>query len=124
GLLQFDNLRDQQDLALHAISRKRGLQLFIDDALMRGVLVHDNEAVAGLRHDVGLVDLRACRTQRPIEQVSRWCFLKPHVRARGADLERSLPGFGERSSGSAFERRQWADWMGRRAPKMPIRRAR
>ena len=68
-LVEFDDLRNQQDLPLHAVPRQRGLQLFIDDALMRGVLVHHDQAVAGLRHDIGLVDLRPRRAQRAIEQI-------------------------------------------------------
>ncbi len=40
GLVEFDDFRNQQDLPLHAVARQRGLQFFIDDALMRGVLVH------------------------------------------------------------------------------------
>ena len=68
-LVQFDDFRDQQDLPLHAILRQRRLELLIDDALMRSVLVHHDEAVAGLRYDVGLVDLRSRRAQRPVEQI-------------------------------------------------------
>ena len=41
-LVEFDDLRNQQDLPLHAVARQRRLQLFIDDALMGGVLIdHD-----------------------------------------------------------------------------------
>ena len=36
---------------------------------MRGVLVDDDDAVARLRHDVGLVHLRARRAERPVEQI-------------------------------------------------------
>ena len=70
GFVQFHDFRDQQDLTLHAISCKGRLQPFIDDALVGSVLIHDNEAVAGLRYDVDLVDLRALRTKRATEQVT------------------------------------------------------
>ena len=40
------------------------LQPLVDQALVRGVLVDDDEAVLGLRDDVGLVDLRPRRAER------------------------------------------------------------
>ena len=44
---------------------------------MRGVLVDDHESVAGLRYDIGLVDLRARRPQRTVEQIGGWLLLNP-----------------------------------------------
>ena len=35
---------------------------------MRGVLVDDDYAVAGLRDDIGLVQLRARSAERPVER--------------------------------------------------------
>ncbi len=37
----------------------RALHALIDEALMRGVLIDDDDAVGGLRDDIGLVQLRA-----------------------------------------------------------------
>jgi len=37
---------------------------------MRGVLVDHNKAVAGLRHDIGLMNLRSRRSERAVEQIS------------------------------------------------------
>ena len=50
---------------------ERGLHALVDQPLVRGVLVDDDEAVAGLRHDVGVVHLRARGAERPVEQVGR-----------------------------------------------------
>ncbi len=82
--------------------RQRRLQPFIDDTLVRGVLVDDDEAVARLRHDVSFVHLRTRRSERVIEGVatrrSKRIRFKPEVgaqRRRGAcrrcaDVKRSL----------------------------------
>ncbi len=61
GLVELDDLGDQQDLPRHACPLQRRLHALVDDALMRGVLVDDHDAVARLRHDVRLVQLRARR---------------------------------------------------------------
>ena len=103
GLVDFDDFRDQQDLPLHAVFRERRFQSLIDDALMRGVLVDDNEAVAGLRDDIGLVDLRPCRAERAVEQVGGRLFLKPNIGGRRADIEGRLAGLGERGRGGALK---------------------
>ena len=39
-------------------------EALVDEALMRGVLVDDDDAVAGLRDDIGAVELRARRAER------------------------------------------------------------
>ena len=58
---QIHDGRDQQRLTGHA--RLRGLRLepFVDQPLMGGVLVHDHDAVAALRHDPVPVQLRPRR---------------------------------------------------------------
>jgi len=61
GLVELDDFRDQEQLPRHAILFDRGFQPFIDDALMRGVLIDDDDSVAGLRDDIGFVQLRARR---------------------------------------------------------------
>ena len=94
------------------------LQPLIDDALMRGVLVDDDQAVAGLRHDIGLVDLRARRAERPIDQVGRRLRLEAHVGRRRADIEGRLVLFGKR--GGAGKGRHPADGIRRRALPVPI----
>ena len=38
---------------------------------MRGVLIDDHDAVARLRHDVGLVQLRPCGAQRPVDEIGQ-----------------------------------------------------
>ncbi len=91
---------------------------------MRGVLVHHDKTVAGLRHDIGLVDLRPRRAQRAVEQIGGRLFLKADVRRGRADVERGLSRFGKRRRRRAFEGRPRSDRIGRRAPPVPIGRAR
>ena len=45
------------------------LQALVDEALMRRVLVDDDDAVAGLRDDVGAVDLRARGAERRLARL-------------------------------------------------------
>ena len=94
-LVHLDDLRNQQNLPLHAVPRQRGFQFLIDDALMRGVLVHHDQAVAGLRHDIGLVNLGPRRPQRAVEQIGRWRLLEAHIGGGRADVERGLARFGK-----------------------------
>ena len=74
---------------------ERRLQPLIDDALMRGVLVDHDHAVAGLRDDVVLVHLRARRAERPVDQVGLRRFLETHIGGGRADIERGLAAFGK-----------------------------
>jgi len=52
------HLGNEQKLPRDAASRKRRFQLLIDDALVSGVLIHEDDAIGGFRNDVGLVQLR------------------------------------------------------------------
>ena len=58
-LIEFDDIGDEQDLPRHAGPGNRSFQFLIDDALVSGVLIDDDETVARLRHDIGVVHLRA-----------------------------------------------------------------
>src|SRR5579883_1483901 len=71
GLVELDDFRNEQDLSRHAALRKRGFQLLVNDALVRGVLVDNDQAVARLRHDVSLMQLRACGAERMIKEIGR-----------------------------------------------------
>ena len=64
---------------------------------MRGVLVDDDDGVSRLRHDVGLVQLRARRAERAVEQrLGRGIGAGARIRARGREgLERRLHRLGE-----------------------------
>ncbi len=74
---------------------------------MRGVLVDDDQAVAGLRHDIGLVHLRARRAERAVDQLGRRLeALDARIGGRRADLEGGLRGFGEAERGAAARRRR------------------
>ena len=63
-LVQLDDLGDQQHLAREPRLRQRRLHALIDQPLMRRVLIDDDDAVGGLRDDVGLVQLRPRRAER------------------------------------------------------------
>lgn len=102
-LIHLDDLGDQEDLPLHAVGRQRSLQPLVDDALMRGVLVDDDQAVTGLRDDVGLVDLGARGAERAIDEVGRRLRLDPHIRAGRADVECGLGALRESRCGRAVE---------------------
>src|SRR5437899_1172002 len=69
GLVELDDLGDEQELPRHPGLLQRGLQALVDEPLMGGVLIDDDEAVAGLRHDVGLVYLGASGAERLIETI-------------------------------------------------------
>ena len=69
-LAHLDDLGQQQRLALHALGLELVLELLVQQALVRGVLVDDHHALVGLRHDVGLVQLRARHAQRIVLAVA------------------------------------------------------
>ena len=98
---------DEQDLPLRRRSVALPLHPLVDDALMRGVLVDDDDAVAGLRDDVGVVQLRARRAQR--RGGSALAGGRP-ARARGGRRKtgeaRLAPARRSRSGGAAGEARQ------------------
>ena len=64
GGIELDDLGRQHDLALDAALGALALQALIDQALMGGVLIDDDEAVRRLGHDIGLVQLGARRAER------------------------------------------------------------
>ena len=69
---------------------------------MRGVLVDDDQAVARLRHDVGLVHLRARGAERPLDQFGRRLeALDARIGRRLADIEGGLRRFGKAERGAA-----------------------
>ena len=89
GLIKLDDFRNQHDLAGDAGHFDRRLHSLIDDALMRGMLIDDDEPVAGLRHDIGLVDLRARSTQRPPDLLGRRLkTFNPRIGRRRAEAPR------------------------------------
>src|SRR6185437_9651973 len=51
GLVQLDNLGNEQNLSRDAAFFQRRLQALVDDALVRRVLIDNDEAVFGLRDD-------------------------------------------------------------------------
>ncbi len=67
--IEVDHLGHQKRLGGGLAPGAGVLHLLVDEALMRGVLVDDDEAVAGLGDDVVLVQLRPRRPQRAVEQV-------------------------------------------------------
>ena len=59
ALVQLDDFGNEERLALDAAIVERPLHALVDEALMRGVLIDDDDAVVGLRDDIGVVQLRA-----------------------------------------------------------------
>src|ERR1700743_517845 len=88
---------------------------------MRGMLVNDKEAVAGLRDDIRLVNLRTCRPERAIEQIGRSCQFRPDVRRRGADIECGLAWLGERGGCGSLKSCCRPRGKSGRGPPGPIR---
>ena len=62
--IEIDDLRDEQQLARDPGRRALALQALVDEALVGGVLVDDDDAVLRLRDDVGAVDLRPRGAER------------------------------------------------------------
>ncbi len=75
ALIEFDNFRNEKDLSGHAILGDRLFQAFIDDTLVGGVLVDNDKSITGLRHDIGVVDLRTRGAEWMIETLTADGFL-------------------------------------------------
>ena len=65
--VEIDHHRRQQRLPLDRAALALTLELLVDDALVRRVLVDDDDAVRGLGDDVILVHLRPRRAERSRE---------------------------------------------------------
>ncbi len=92
---------------------------------MGGVLIHDDEAVAGLRDDVGLVHLRAGGAERAIEQIRRRRHRRCGHRAVGAPTSNAACAASARpcTSGAAARKAAGVDRSeGRRAAPVPVER--
>ena len=83
ALVHVDNHGDQQALPGNAAGFALAFQLFIDQPLMGGVLVHQDQAIARLGDDIGLMHLRPRGTERRIGNFNGGC-LKPCSRFRKA----------------------------------------
>ncbi len=64
--IEFDKFGHQQGLGGDGSTRIFDLKLLVDDTLMRGMLVDNDDAVAGLADNVVLMELRARDAQRVI----------------------------------------------------------
>src|SRR5262249_13007285 len=67
GFVELDDFRNKQDLSRHAFSGDRIFEAFVDDALVSGMLIDEDEPIAGLRHNVSRVDLRPRGAERMID---------------------------------------------------------
>ena len=82
---QVDDLRQKQHLRRQRPRPHRLLQRLVDQPLMRGMLVDDDERIARLRDDVVLVDLRPRRAEPGLQQ----CLVdRRRAGARVAAVER------------------------------------
>ncbi|MNT36655.1 hypothetical protein D3C72_1727540 [compost metagenome] len=71
GGVQFDHFGRQEGLTGDGADRHLGLHPLIDEALVGGVLIHYDQAVAGLGDDIGAVQLGAGGAERIVDQVGR-----------------------------------------------------
>ena len=107
GFIEFYDFRDQQYLSRDAGSLDRLLHTLIYDAFMRGVLIDNDEAVAGLRDNVGLMNLGSRCAQWPIDLVSRGLKTCDRgIRCRFADVKSSLRWFRKTDCNAATHRRK------------------
>ena len=127
GGIQFDDRRDQQKLTGDARRRPLFLQPLVDEPLMGGMLIDDDDAVARLGDDIGVVHLRPRRAERGGEVGLAGAI------AMGARIGGGRPGsqsglrlFGEAgwrgAAGAAAKRASPSGAAGRRrAPKVAPR---
>src|SRR5262249_20983288 len=109
GLVELDDLRNEQDLPRNTGFIDRCFHAFIDDALVCGMLIDDHKAVLRLRDDVGLVHLRACSTKRPVDLVGgRLETCNAGIGGRVSNITGGLGGF--RETGSSGTRRRKTTW--------------
>src|ERR1700674_1442613 len=87
---------------------------------MRRVLIDHDKAVAGLRDDIGLVNLCPGRAKRTVKQIGRRLRLEANVRGRRADIEGCLARLGQSGGCGGLKGRQRSDRKGRRAPPIPV----
>ncbi len=91
--VEFDDLRHEQSLPRDSMLCALTLQPLVDQPLMRGVLIDDHHAVAGLRDNIGLVHLGARGAERRADLLLGGRLdMRARVRRRrgAADAERGL----------------------------------
>ena len=83
GLVKFDDCRDEQQLPLRIAIRAGRFQALVDESFMRRMLIDDDEPVARLGDDVGVIDLRTRSAERCVERVGlRVCERGTHIGGR------------------------------------------
>src|ERR1700732_5328921 len=83
GLSQFDDRRNEQRLARDVLARAGFLQALIYKPLMRGVLVNNDDAIAGLGNNIGIVDLRPRGAERRFNIFWRgWLLMRARIGGR------------------------------------------
>ena len=130
ALRHLDDRRHEQRLPLRGAAGAGAFKAFIDEALMGGVLVDDDQPVARLRHDIGLMDLRPRRAERGLAVRARGleiirARLRIHVLKRplAGPLESRLRRLVETGvDRRRIARRRVVRGRGGRAPPVPVRR--
>jgi hypothetical protein len=69
GFIELDDFGEEQRLAGDPAALHRAAHPFEDEALVRGVLVDQDEAVLGLGDDIGLGDLPARDAEREVDRL-------------------------------------------------------
>ena len=91
GLSQFDDRRNEQRLARDVLARAGLLQALVYKPLMRGVLIDDDDAIAGLGDYIGIVDLRPRGAERRFEIFRRgWLLMRTRVGGKRLANERKI----------------------------------
>ena len=98
GRVEVDDFGRQHDLPFDAARRSFALQPLVDEALMRGMLIDDDETVARLRDDVILMELGARRAERKgfrIGRAGRFGRLRRDGSRRARGIVEALLPFGK-----------------------------
>ena len=98
-LVEFDDGGDQQHLSRDAGLLALAFELLVDDALMRRVLVDDDETVLRLGDDVGFVQLRARRAERRLGLLRRRLSCA-RASAIGAPASKAACGWSSKPAGA------------------------
>ena len=80
ALIHLDDGGNQQKLACNAGFRALAFQPLVDQALMGGMLIDDDDAIARLGDNIGVMQLRARGAERRIERIRQGCrIMRAHI---------------------------------------------
>lgn len=83
SIIKFDDFGNKKDLPCDAAFGKGALHALVDETLMGGVLIDNDNAVFGLGDDIGLMELAPRSTKREVRQGRVGSRERPRVGAAG-----------------------------------------